>query len=236
MGCRDFCPDVDIALTAGLPAHVDSSRCNLNKLTQFCQLDACLDGYLVSANGTGLVSCTSGQDGAYFVYEPGPVPLLCVPAPVEVTASASDSVLLLSSNEALAGEIFTFTVELRNNVSHPSIGIAPDSSLVAVRSIVSFSLSFVCFAGCINSHCLSVSAIFRRRHRFPLAKISLAIYGLTWLTKTECLCAPFQRSHLHTAGRVICGRFSYRQSHSLAVTGFVCSFKIARFHHSSTPL
>jgi hypothetical protein len=135
MGCRDFCPDVDIAMTIGLPAHVDTSGCHLNKLTQSCQLDSCADGYLVSessANATGFVHCISQQDAAHVVYEPGPVPLLCVRAPVAVAASPPDSTLSATSTEVLAGEVFLYTVELRINSSHPAIGISPNTPL-AVR-------------------------------------------------------------------------------------------------------
>ena len=139
MGCRDICSDVEVATALGLPAHTDTTRCHLNKFTPHCRLDSCIDGFIAaSANGSGYVHCTSHQErgipgeGAHVVYEPGPVPLLCVRAPVAITASPSDSVLLARSAEVLAGESFVFTVQLRVNSSHEAVGISPHSPL-AVR-------------------------------------------------------------------------------------------------------
>lgn len=137
MGCKDFCSDVEVATAVGLPAHVDTTRCHLNKFTSHCRLDSCIDGFVVSAsssNGTGYVHCTTHQNNtAHVYYVAGPVPLLCVRAPVVITASPSDSVLLPRSAEVLAGESFVYTVELRVNSSHEAVGISPHTPL-AVRT------------------------------------------------------------------------------------------------------
>ena len=70
---------------------------------------------------------------AHLVYEPGPIPLFCVRAPVVITASPRDSVLEARSTEVLAGEAIVYTVELRVNSSHRAVGISAHTPL-AVRS------------------------------------------------------------------------------------------------------
>jgi hypothetical protein len=149
MGCRDFCADVDVATAVGLPAHVETSGCRLNRFAPYCRFDSGKDGYIVSApssNATGYVHCTSHQDTAHVVYEAGTVPLLCIRAPVAITASPSDSVLLVRSTEVLAGEAFVYTVQLRVNSSHLAVGISSQTP-VAVRTPFtprSFTVSQVC--------------------------------------------------------------------------------------------
>lgn len=75
----------------------------------------------------------SQADTAHLVYEPGPIPLFCVRAPVVITASPRDSVLEARSTEVLAGEAIVYTVELRVNSSHRAVGISAHTPL-AVRS------------------------------------------------------------------------------------------------------
>ena len=144
MGCRDFCADVDVATAVGLPAHIETRGCHLNMFAPYCTVDSCQDGYIVSAissNGTGSLYCTSLQDTAQVVYEAGTVPLMCTRAPVAITASPADSVLLTRSDEVLAGEAFVYTVQLHINASHLAVGISSQTPL-AVRTPIT-PLSFL---------------------------------------------------------------------------------------------
>lgn len=167
MGCRDFCADVDVATAVGLPAHVDTSRCYLSKFLPYCLLDSCQEGFTASAsspNGTGYVHCESQLNAAHSVYEPGPVPLMCVRVPVAIAASPLDSVLLAGTTEVLAGERIVYTVELRINSSHPAIGISPHTPLAVrkpqrvhrKRPLVAFYLYSLSFNG-ENSVCVCVT-------------------------------------------------------------------------------